>query len=317
MTELTNEKIKNIIAELTISPIARKELIKKCVGKLDLPKKVLTDKHPGGELNKIKCQFGNALTELINSGILVQKDNIVQARRDDKSSKKTAVDDIKRDIAIEKIIFDLLSARQLTRKQLLEEVVRLLDSDVGENAIKGDTGRIVDKAVKNGLIINKDKIYSLLSENLNNAETTKEKNARLFGKLSDEELVDKTIGMFEKWYEFKGYKVTQALNIDGSNDGGVDGIIKAEDGLGFTETILFQVKNLHDAKKNVKLCEVQEFCGVLAAHKEGTKGIFVTNAKYHADTEKFAKSFKTKYFVLIDGEKWLKLASECGFSLDK
>lgn len=71
MQELNKEKVKNIILEFTSIPISRKELIEKCIKKLSLPNEILKDTHPGGDLNKIKCQLGNAVTELLNSGILI------------------------------------------------------------------------------------------------------------------------------------------------------------------------------------------------------------------------------------------------------
>lgn len=314
MQELNNEEVKNIIAEFTSVPISRKGLIKKCIDKLDLSKKILKDNRPGGDLNKIKCQFGNAVSDLLRSGILIQTEDVLKYSGE-KTDKKTIVENVKRDIEIEKIIFELLAKDEYKRKDLLNGIVNELKTDTPKNVIKSDAGRLLDKAVKNNAVLNNGNTYRLPVEEKTPAETPADKNARIFATLSDEELVDKTILMFEKWFEYKGYDVAESQNTDGPKDGGIDGIIKAVDGLDYSETILIQVKNLHNAEKNVKLCEVKEFCGVVSAKQEATKGIFVTNGKYHNDTIKFAKSFKTKYFVLVDGEQWLKLANECKFEV--
>ncbi|MBD5407216.1 MAG: restriction endonuclease [Treponema sp.] len=314
MQELKEEEVKNIIAEFTSVSISRKELIKKCIDKLDLSKKILKDNRPGGDLNKIKCQFGNAVSDLLRSGILIQTEDVLKYSGE-KTDKKTIVENVKRDIEIEKIIFELLAKDEYKRKDLLNGIVNELKTDTPKNVIKSDAGRLLDKAVKNNAVLNNGNTYRLPVEEKTPAETPADKNARIFSTLSDEELVDKTVLMFVKWFEYKGYDVAESQNTDGPKDGGIDGIIKAVDGLNYSETILIQVKNLHNAEKNVKLCEVKEFCGVVSAKQEATKGIFVTNGKYHNDTIKFAKSFKTKYFVLVDGEQWLKLANECKFEV--
>lgn len=311
MQDLNDEEVKNIIAEFTSVPISRKELIKKCIDKLGLSKKVLKDTRPGGELNKIKCQFGRAVSALLRNGSLIQTEDVLKYNGE-KTDKKAIVEKVKRDIEIEKIIFDLLAESEYKKKDLLDSVAEELKNDTPKNVIKSDVGRIISNAVKNGQILKEGDIYRLPIEE---AETLADKNARVFATLSDEELVDKTVLMFDKWFRFKGYDVTESQNIDGTHDGGIDGIIKAVDGLKYPETILIQVKNLHNSEKNVRLCEVREFCGVLSAKQEATKGIFVTNAKYNQETKKFAKSFKTKYFVLVDGEQWLKLANECDFEI--
>ena len=314
MQELKEEEVKNIIAEFTSVSISRKELIKKCIDKLDLSKKILKDNRPGGDLNKIKCQFGNAVSDLLRSGILIQTEDVLKYSGE-KTDKKTIVENVKRDIEIEKIIFELLAKDEYKSKDLLNGIVNELKTDTPKNVIKSDAGRLLDKAVKNNAVLNNGNTYRLPVEEKTPAETPADKNARIFSTLSDEELVDKTVLMFVKWFEYKGYDVAESQNTDGPKDGGIDGIIKAVDGLNYSETILIQVKNLHNAEKNVKLCEVKEFCGVVSAKQEATKGIFVTNGKYHNDTIKFAKSFKTKYFVLVDGEQWLKLANECKFEV--
>ncbi|MDE6245637.1 MAG: restriction endonuclease [Treponemataceae bacterium] len=315
MQELKEEEVKNIIAEFTSVSISRKELIKKCIDKLGLSKKILKDNRPGGDLNKIKCQFGNAVTELLKGGILIQDEEKLRYNGE-KTDKKTIIENVKRDIEIEKIIFDLLLKSEYKRKDLLNGVANKLGTDFDKNVIKSIAGRLLNKAVENNAVVKKDKdTYCLLVEEKPLVETCEEKNARIFATLSDEELVDKTILMFEKWFGYMGYSVKESRNTDGPMDGGVDGIIKAVDGLDYSEMILIQVKNLHNTEKNVKLCDVREFCGVFSAKQEATKGIFVTNGKYHRDTIKFAKSFKTKYFVLVDGEQWLKLANECKFEV--
>lgn len=195
MQELNKEEVKNIIAEFTSDSISRKELIGKCIRKLNLPNKILKDTRPGGDLNKIKCQFGNAVTELLRSGILTQTDDVLKYNGE-KTDKKTIVENVKRDIEIEKIIFELLTKDEYKRKDLLNNIVNELKTDTPENVIKSDAGRLLDKAVKNNAVLNNGNMYRLPVEEKIPTETLADKNARLFATLSDEELVDKTVLMF-------------------------------------------------------------------------------------------------------------------------
>lgn len=100
MQELNKEKVKNIILEFTSIPIFRKELIEKYIKKFSLPNEILKDTRPGGDLNKIKCQFGNAVTELLNSGILIQTEDVLKYNGE-KTDKKIIIEKVKLDTEIE------------------------------------------------------------------------------------------------------------------------------------------------------------------------------------------------------------------------
>lgn len=346
----TKEQAKNIIAELLSEPIRRKILIEKCIQKLNLPAEVLKDRRPDQRFNKTKCIFGHAVTELLSSGILVQNDGIVEYR--EKLDKKSTAESVKRDIHIDETLRKLLGKRAYTRKELLSAVAIELKADSQfVKVVKADAGRLLNEAVKNGDIIKNGDRYELpVEQPVNEVKTApkaqpqqakqsakkaeiskqptkqtptkktevkrqKPQNAVEALTISDEEFVDKTVLMLETWYKSKGYSKLESKNIDGPDDGGVDGIIKGLDGLGYSHKILIQVKNAHDAKKRAKIVDVRAFCGVVAADNDATKGLFVTSGKFTAETEKFVKNYKTKYFKLIDGKLWLKLANECGFKI--
>lgn len=346
MTIPTKEEAKIIIAELLSEPIRRKILIEKCIDKLKLPADVLKDRRPDRPYNKTKCIFGHAVTELLNSGILVQNDGIVEYR-EKLPDKQSTAESVKRDIEIDETLRRLLCKQKYTRKELLSAVAVELKADKEfVKVVKADAGRLLNEAVKNGDVIKTGDSYSLPSEQpaaeakpLQPAQKNKQSNVRKDvalpqpqGKkaqikkqkdnnavsdltISDEEFVDKTVLMLENWYKSKGYSKLESKNIDGPDDGGIDGVIKGVDGMGYEHKILIQVKNAHDAKKPARIVDVRAFCGVVAADNDATMGLFVTSGKFTADTKKLVKNYKVKYFKLIDGALWLKLARECGFGV--
>lgn len=309
------EEAKNIVVECVGTPIDRKDLIEKCVKYLKLPDEILKDKKPGGILNKNKCLFGLAITELIKVGILILEDNLIKLK-DSENSGEIKVEKAKRDIKIEAIIFDILKNQKLGKKELLREVVKKYketQDEIKDSVVKADAGRLLSTAVKNSKIIKtQDELYALFEEPV--SETAAAKNERLLNDIGDEELVDQTVLMLDKWYgDVAGYTVLQSENIDGPDDGGIDGIIKCTDKMNASEKIIIQVKKINRKGKFVPLCEIREFYGVFATEKDATRALFVTNGKYYKDTKNFIN--KTKYFTLIDGKRWLELAEQCQFEL--
>ena len=312
MHEIKKDDAKRIIiAQLQSTPIDRKTLVEKCIKAIDLPSKILNDKSPGKDLNKIKCNLGNAITDLLERGILVLVDNKLQYQKTTETAET-----VKRDIQIDNRIKELLSNSSLTRKQLFETLVSDFEK-IPSQTVKTVAGQILSSSIRAKKIENNNGTLSLSMYKQNEPETFEQKNKQIFSQLSDEALVDKSLLMLEAWFKSKGYSEITSKNIDGPQDGGIDGIIKMKDEFNYNEKVIIQVKNLHKTTKHVPLNEIREFCGVLASEQDATKGFFITNTKYHIETEKFAKKYKTKYFALIDGEKWLELANKCKYDLSK
>ena len=345
------EEAKIIIAELLSEPIRRKILIEKCVAKLKLPADVIKDTSPDKPFNQTKCIFGHALTELINVGILVQNDGIVEYREKLPDKRKTT-ENAKRDIKIDKTLRELLSVQSYTRKELLSAVAVKLKADKDfVKVVKADAGRLLNEAVKIGEIVKTDNVYALpvqgdeaaaseiqpvpikdapskpqrgqtvnskQIQGQNSKTNSKNKASKincedLLLKMAPEEFVNKTVQMLDAWYKANGYTDVKSKNIDGSQDGGIDGIIKGFDGMGYRHKILIQVKHISGKKETAKLVDIRRFCGVVACENDATVGLFVTNRKYTQESEKFVNNFKVKYFKLIDGNLWWKLAKDCDF----
>lgn len=316
MENLDLAQAKSLVVECIKSPIERKELIEKCVKRLRFPEEVVRDKRPDGILNKSKCIIGNAVSALIRSGVVVQQDGLV-SYKDGGKSQKERVETVKRDTTIERILFAAIAEKAMTKKELLNEVAAKYDASSPEekpSVVKADAGRLLSVAEKSKKIVKDENgRYSLYKKP---QESVKDRNARLFNELGDEELVDKTVLMLEKWYaKIDGYTDVDSKNIDGSDDGGIDGIIKGRNRMGSAEKIVVQVKKINRDGRYVPLCEVREFYGVFAATPDATQALFVTNSRYHKGSRDFVN--KLRHFVLIDGEKWLKLADECGFELEE
>lgn len=295
--------------------VPRKLLIDRCIESLHLSKKELSDKSPGGVFNASKCRFGNALDLLISSEYILQDENkVLQKIKEEKP--EVAVESVKRDNRIEKIVLSTLAKKAYKRPKLLSEVSSAVvqKDGVTVQVARCDTGRIISELKKAGKIEEKNGTLSLF---VPKKQETAIDNKKVFDALSDEELVDRSVALLQKWFTVNGYKNVVAENTDGPNDNGIDGIVEYEDLFGVKNTVILQVKHLSKKDKYVPLCEIREFVGVLAAHPTALRGIFITNAKYHKDTIKFVNSYKSKYFVLLDGNALCKIAKSCGYNFNK
>lgn len=337
---ITIDEAKKIIPEILTEPMYRKALVEKGVKKYindkKLPAELLKDHHPKHFYNKTKCRFGNAVSALINAKTLTQDEQSTVWYDDNFADKgvknnaenveatiENAKQVIQRDDTINRAILDLLDGKQFSRKELLDKVVSVLKSDsdfvkaakLGKKnfvtVIKADAGRLLNAAVESGEIVLKSNVYSLPV-----AETLEERNQRLFKAIDDHGvLLNQTLAMLKMWYESKGYTVEYAKDTDASNDGGIDGVIKCKDGMDYPHKIILQIKCFEKIGKLAREKDVREFCGVTAADNEATMGLFVVNGRYDQNTKNLVKNFKVKYFKLIDGKLWLKLADECGYDL--
>lgn len=91
-----------------------------------------------------------------------------------------------------------------------------------------------------------------------------------------------------------------------SNDGGIDGIVKA-DKLGF-DFVVIQAKKW-DINSTVGAPEIQKFLGACAG-QGANKGLFITTARFSAKAIEYANKQLTTKLVLIDGEAMTRLMME-------
>ena len=308
-----------IVSELGKGNKTRKELID--LGLKGLTNEERADKRPGAALNRRRCLFGNAIEWLVNSGRVRRENDKYQLVRQGKQQE--AVKQVVEDEEIRELILKLLK-QPMTKKELLNAVAEHFTgskkNDNRNKAIKSSAGQVLAALITAEEITGKGGQYALPSR-----EKAAEKRIVTIERLTaigSETLVDVSMELFQKIYEARGYQILRCENIDGGQDGGIDGVIVMEDELGFSEKIIVQVKQKKPQPnkktlKNVPECEVREFCGVLSADADAVKGIFVTNSQYSTDTKNFAKKYKHKAFTLLEGKTFCELAKKYGFTFSE
>ena len=97
----------------------------------------------------------------------------------------------------------------------------------------------------------------------------------------------------------------------GSDDGGIDGIVKTVDSLGFRETIMIQTKNRSDIASET---DVRGFYGAVCA-KRGTRGIFATSSEFHPSARAFLDGLDD--CVGVDGRRIFSMAADTEYGIIK
>ncbi len=117
--------------------------------------------------------------------------------------------------------------------------------------------------------------------------------------------------LLSKYAEKYGKRVVEAKTTGGSADGGIDGIIKTIDPLGFRETVMIQAKNRTDMTTETT---VRSFYGALCA-SGGTHGIFACMSDFHASAKLFLAGLDN--CVGLSGDDIFRIACECLYGIKK
>ncbi len=105
--------------------------------------------------------------------------------------------------------------------------------------------------------------------------------------------------------------VLENLTVGGSNDGGIDGILKTVDRLGFKETVLVQTKNRNEHSTEV---DIRSFYGSVCAN-QGTRGIFATTSNFHVQAQSFLDTLDN--CIGINGSDIFNMACDVGYGIKK
>ncbi len=119
------------------------------------------------------------------------------------------------------------------------------------------------------------------------------------------------ITLLSKYLTKYGKTVLEGYVTGGTEDGGIDGVIKTTDVLGFRELLMIQAKNrLVETNETA----VRSFWGAVCA-KQGSRGIFATTAGFHPSAARFLEGIDN--CVGVDADKIFKMAVECLYGIKR
>ena len=306
---------KKIVSELERSPLVRCELIKRCEAALGLTQAELSDTAAESRQNRLRAALGTAINEMHAAKMIGLDSNA----RYYLTSDKPVVIRIER---CEREILRLLTEKSSTKRELRERLNAALGADKtvttrDDELISTYMGGILKRLAERGVITQKDGIYSLserISAKADDVNAMLSLKAEFIAKIharGGEFFESYFVTLLSKYYKKQGYEVREAYVTGGSADGGIDGVIKTTDKLGFRETVLIQTKNRIELTSET---DVRGFYGAVCA-SGGTRGIFAVSSDFHATARSFLDGIDN--CIGVCGARLFSLAVECGYGIKK
>ena len=316
MRSVNHSKLyKNIASTLEKSPLSRTELIKSCERALGLSATEIENKSLESRQNKLRSLLGTAINEMHAAKMI----GIDSNGRYYLSSDKPVVVRIER---CEREILKRLTEGPATKHEIREHTAKALGADKtltnrDDNLVSTYMGGILKRLLEKGVVRLFDGVYSLserVSAGANDINAMLSLKTDFIARIharGGEFFESYFVTLLTKHYERQGYKVKEAYVTGGSADGGIDGVIKTVDSLGFRETVMVQTKNRIELTSET---DVRGFYGAVCAGG-GTRGIFASTSDFHSTACTFLLGVDN--CIGINGDRLFRLARACCYGIKK
>ena len=302
-----------VLDSLDSGKLSRRELIFSVIDAFNLTDYERLDDSMNGRLNTLRSRIGLVISDMVAKSIIAIEPAGLYYRVED------------REVAIrieecEREILDILRLEQKTKHQIKDGLISFFGTDTtpsvrDDNKLFTYMGQILKRLVGEGILDFDGSTYSIAPEKSayikNRREVLLLKSAFL-SKLHSrggEFFEHYFMNLIAKYLASKGKNVIESHVTGGSDDGGIDGIVRTVDSLGFRETIMVQTKNRTDISTET---DIRGFYGAVCA-KQGSRGIFATTADFHPMAAKFLDSIDN--CVGVNGDKIFSMASEVGYGI--
>ena len=304
-----NEIFGLALDELEMSELGRREIIDKIIFALTEG----ADKISPEERFSLRSKIGVVLSDMEKKAMIATTRDGTLKKREDKIIA----------IRIEKCeeqILKLVQEAPKTKAELRDALVYYFGTDTtvtdrDDNRLFTYIGQILKRLVNDGIFDLKDGKYVCAEEKSayikNRTEVLALKAAylsRLHSK-GGEFFEYYFINLLTRYFTRMGKTVIDAHVTGGSDDGGIDGIVKTVDSLGFREIIMVQTKNRADLSSET---DVRSFYGAVCA-QQGSRGIFATSSGFHPTASRLLDSIDN--CVGVDGDKLFSMACDISYGI--
>lgn len=302
-----------ILDSLDGAPLDRAELIQNAIKAFALSKKELSDNSTNGRLNVLRSMCGTIINEMHTRSIISRDANNLYH----KCTEKPVALRMER---CEEEILNLLREAPRTKAELKDALVQFFGTDEtatvkDDNKLFTYIGQILKRLVADRMLRYDGSVYATAparaAEIKNRQEVLSLKSdfLALIHSKGGEFFEHYFMNLLEKYLIRCGKTVTESYVTGGSADGGIDGIAKTVDSLGFKETIMVQTKNRNDVTNET---DVRGFYGAVCA-AQGSRGIYAITSDFHPMAKKFLNSIDN--CVGVNGEKIFAMAADCSYGL--
>ncbi len=304
---------KAVLDRLEISPASRQELIAAAISNFSLSEEELRDKRTNGRLNIIRSMSGTAVNEMHTRAIISRDaDNNYHIN----TEKPVAI----RLERCEEEIISLLRTAPHTKAEIRDALVKFFGTDAtpsvkDDNQLFTFIGQILKRLVAERMLSFDGSVYRIMPAR---AAEIKNRSEMLGIKADFLAIIHSRGGEFfehyfmnllEKYLIHCGKTVTESYVNGGSADGGIDGIAKTVDSLGFKETIMVQTKNRNDIANET---DIRGFYGAVCA-AQGSRGIYAITSDFHPMAKKLLESIDN--CVGVNGDKIFSMAIDTSYGI--
>lgn len=304
---------KAVVDALEKEPCERRTLISYALRAFELSEKELMDTSTNGRMNVLRSMAGTVINEMHSRKIISRDKNEFYHKN---TEKPVAI----RIEKCEEEILSMLNSAPKTKAELKDALIQFFGTDE-TSTVKDDNqlftfmGQILKRLVAEGTLDFDGSIYKIAP--LRSAEV-KNKREVLALKADFLTLIHSRGGEFfegffmnllSRYLVRSGKTVIESHTTGGSADGGIDGIAKTIDSLGFKETIMVQTKNRNDVSNET---DIRGFYGAVCA-AQGSRGIFATTSDFHPMAKKFLDSIDN--CVGVNGDKIFSMAVDCSYGI--
>ncbi len=303
----------SVLDSLEQGKLSRRELIFSVIDAFNLTDYERLDDSMNGRLNILRSRIGLVISDMEAKSIIAREPSGLYYKAED------------REVAIrmdecEREILDILKVNAKTKYQIKDELISFFGTDTtpsarDDNKLFTYTGQILKRLISEGILDFDGSLYSIAPEKSayikNRREVLLLKSAFL-SKLharGGEFFEHYFMNLIAKYLAARGKSVIESHVTGGSDDGGIDGIVRTVDSLGFREIIMVQTKNRTDISSET---DIRGFYGAVCA-KQGSRGIFATTADFHPTAQRFLDSIDN--CVGVNGDKIFSMACEVGYGI--
>ncbi len=306
---------KQIVTLLERVRLNRQDIIMHCISSAGLTDKEINDRSVGSAQNNMRSRIGAVLNEMEARDLVALDSNGLYYL----VSAKPVIIRIEK---CEKEIIKALTDSSMSKRELRDRLKSVFGTDKTATTRDDDTlftfmGQILKKLQTLGVINYVDEIYSLsktASARADDINAMLSLRSDFISKIhlrGGEFFENYFLTLLSKYSEKHGKKILECYVTGGAADGGIDGVMKTEDSLGFRETTMVQTKNRTEI---VSETDVRGFYGAVCA-KRGTRGIFATTSDFHSGAYDFIGGLDD--CVAINGERIFRMAIECLYGIKK
>ena len=304
---------KAILDRLDTSPADRQELIISAIQAFSLTQKELSDKSTNGRLNVLRSMCGTVINEMHSRSIISRDAEYLYHKN---TEKPVAI----RMERCEEEILRRLRETSLTRPQIKDSLVQYFGTDdtatqKDDNKLFTYIGQILKRLVAEKLIDFDGSVYKISparsAEIKSRAEVLSLKSdfLSLIHSKGGEFFEHYFMNLLARYFIRCGKTVVESYVTGGSADGGIDGIAKTVDSLGFKETVMVQTKNRNDVANET---DIRAFYGAVCA-AQGSRGIYAITSDFHPMAKKLLDSIDN--CVGVNGDKIFSMAVDCSYGV--